>query len=133
VALKGVCPSTQSNHTRGAAFPRRFACQNSHHSDPIITQVGETHTPLPRCTFLLVSVLVFQTMAEETKEVPPTEPPAAEGETKQENGKKQAKKNETPIEELFDLTKPIPRVREPHDFRGIPSVDFLRTSGQRTR
>ena len=55
-------------------------------------------------------------MAQETKEVPPTEPPAAEGETKQENGKKQAKKNETPIEELFDLTKPIPRVREPHDF-----------------
>lgn len=69
-------------------------------------------------------------MAEETKEVPPTESPAAEGETKQENGKKQAKKNETPIEELFDLTKPIPRVREPHDFSGIPCVDFLRTIGQ---
>jgi hypothetical protein len=78
-------------------------------------------------------VLVFQTMAEETKDVPTTETPAAEGETKQENGKKQVKRDETPIEELFDLTKPIPRVREPHDFAGTPCVGFLRTSDQHNR
>ena len=72
-------------------------------------------------------------MAEETKDVPTTEAPAAEGETKQENGKKQVKRNETPIEELFDLTKPIPRVREPHDFASIPCVGFLRTSSQQNR
>ena len=45
-------------------------------------------------------------MAEETKTA--TEPAPAEEPKK--GGKKGGKKDETPIEELFDLSKPIPRV-----------------------
>jgi hypothetical protein len=62
-------------------------------------------------------------MAEETIEAPATEAPVVEGETKPENGKKQYKR--VPVEELFDLTKPIPRVREPHDFLFL--VTFIST------
>lgn len=50
-------------------------------------------------------------MAEETIEAPATEAPVVEGETKPENGKKQYKR--VPVEELFDLTKPIPRAERP--------------------
>lgn len=50
-------------------------------------------------------------MAEETNEAPATEVPVVEGETKPENGKKQFKRE--PVEELFDLTKPIPRAERP--------------------
>lgn len=54
-------------------------------------------------------------MAEETKETPKTEAPATEGGKPQgeANGRNNRKPREdqTPIEELFDLTKPIPRVR----------------------
>jgi hypothetical protein len=56
-------------------------------------------------------------MAEENKEVVAPEAPAAPAENnggKRENRK--PREDQTPIEELFDLTKPIPRVREPHDF-----------------
>ena len=66
-------------------------------------------------------------MTEETKEAPPTEAPVVEGETKPENGKKQYKRD--PVEELFDLTKPIPRVREPHDFL-LCLRRFLRNSNR---
>jgi hypothetical protein len=55
-------------------------------------------------------------MAEESKgdEIPPAVEEGAE--PKQEankNGKGRGKKDDTPIEELFDLSQPIPKVREP--------------------
>lgn len=66
---------------------------------------------------------IVDTMAEETKgeEVPQEETPAPTDDSKKgeegKNGKQRYnKRDETPIEELYDLTKPIPRVREPHDF-----------------
>lgn len=73
-------------------------------------------------------------MTEETKEVlTTTEAPviAAEGDTKQKNVKKQFKRDETPVEELFDLTKPLVRVRASRTIsRGIRLCSFLRNGQQ---
>jgi hypothetical protein len=52
-------------------------------------------------------------MSEETAATtPPAEEPISSEEGKKEgnNGGKQNKKDETPIEELYDLSKPIPKV-----------------------
>ena len=74
-------------------------------------------------------------MTEETKEVltTTTEAPviAAEGDAKQKNVKKQFKRDETPVEELFDLTKPLVRVRASRTIsRGIRLCSFLRNGQQ---
>lgn len=71
-------------------------------------------------------------MAEETKgeELPPADTPQVEQKPQvDKNGKarRDAKKDETPVEELFDLSKPIPRVREPHNSSPIDFVDFYAT------
>lgn len=65
-------------------------------------------------------------MAEETKAEEAT--PVVEEESKDngKNNRREFKRDETPVEELFDLTKPIPRVREPHDFSQYPIRTFLR-------
>jgi hypothetical protein len=55
-------------------------------------------------------------MAEETKEVVAPEAPAAPENNGGKRDNRKPREDQTPIEELFDLTKPIPRVREPHDF-----------------
>lgn len=52
--------------------------------------------------------------AEEATDTPAAVPAVA-GEEKKEGGKNggRPKKEEVPIEELFDLSKPIPKVRRP--------------------
>jgi hypothetical protein len=42
---------------------------------------------------------------------PVEEAPATNGEGKKNGVKREYKRDETPIEELFDLSKPLPRVR----------------------
>ena len=53
--------------------------------------------------------------AEEATDTPAAAPVAVAGEEKKEGGKNGArpKREEVPIEELFDLSKPIPNVRRP--------------------
>jgi len=63
-------------------------------------------------------LLPVKTMAEETKgeELPPVKTPAVNHKPQDDrNGKsrRDAKRDDTPIEELFDLSKPIPRVERP--------------------
>jgi len=69
-------------------------------------------------------------MAEETKggELPPAENPQVEQKPQiDKNGKarRDAKKDETPVEELFDLTKPIPRVERPDKAAHEKELDEL--------
>lgn len=68
-------------------------------------------------------------MAEETKgeEPPPAVPVDGEGNASANKNEKRYKRDETPIEELFDLSKPIPRVRRGFDaarFCTVTDVDL---------
>lgn len=62
---------------------------------------------------ILFSVVAFESvfMTMSSEEVPPQDP-ATLDEGKKEDGKNGGRKrDETPIEELYDLSKPIPKVR----------------------
>jgi hypothetical protein len=87
-------------------------------------------TPPPLIVTTLQGVVVprlvnLDTMAEEPTQAPPVGDDRKPGNYRNGGGRPQRKRDETPIEDLFDLSKPIPRVRDDDWRLELVFLDFL--------